>query len=584
MTDDDNAPTYRVWAPRARDQVDLVLGAERHPMQPEARGWWVSDHAVVTGERYAYAIDGGEPRADPRSLSQPDGPHGASEVVDLAAHTWGDAAWPGVTLDRAVIYELHVGTFTPEGTFAAAADRLDHLVALGITMVEVMPIAAFPGERGWGYDGVNLFAAHEAYGGIGGLQAFVDACHQRGIGVCLDVVYNHLGPDGNYLAEFGPYFTDRYHTPWGWAVNLDGAESDEVRRYLLDNATLWFREAHVDALRLDAVHALIDERAVHFLEELSAETDALSVELGRPLQLIAESDRNDPATVSERRDGGLGGLGLHAQWVDDVHHSLHVLLTEETQGYYADFVDETAIGKTLGRTPFFHDGTWSSFRARRHGRAIEPSETPGYRFVAALQTHDQVGNRARGERLSQLVPAGRLAAGAALLLTGPYVPMLFMGEEWGASTPWQYFTDHQDPELAAAVSKGRRAEFAAHGWSDEVPDPQDPATARTSTLCWDEVGTADHGRLLDWYRALIRLRHENPDLRDHTLGRETAWRDGDTVRVTRGSFRLVVNLGDEPVEEPAGGADLAAAWSAAVDEDDVVRIEPDGTALLRAPL
>lgn len=575
--------SYRVWAPRAERGVDLVLDEERYPMHRQSDGWWVSDRTPRPGERYAYSVDGGEPRADPRSLSQPDGPHEPSAVVDLWAHEWGDASWPGTTLDSTVVYEMHVGTFTAEGTFAAAAEHLDHLVDLGVTTIEVMPVAAFPGERGWGYDGVNLYAVHETYGGVLGLQTFVDACHQRGLAVCLDVVYNHLGPDGNYLHEFGPYFTDRHHTPWGWAVNLDGPDSEEVRAYLRDNATLWFRDVHLDALRLDAVHALIDDRATHFLEELAAHTDALAAELGRPLHLIAESDRNDPATVSERRVGGTGGQGLHAQWADDVHHALHVLLTGETQGYYGDFADPDAIAKTLARTPFFHDGTWSSFRGRPHGRPIDPDGTPGYRFVAALQTHDQVGNRATGDRLSQLVSPGRLAAGAALLLTGPYVPMLFMGEEWGASTPWQYFTDHQDPELAAAVSRGRQAEFAEHGWGDTVPDPQDPATARTSTLDWSEVDDPQHARLLEWYRALLRLRHGNRDLRDPTLGADDVHRDGDIVRVTRGGFRLVVNLGDESLTEQAPGASLVAGWDADLAED-VLTIDPDGTALLRPTL
>ncbi|WP_018158044.1 malto-oligosyltrehalose trehalohydrolase [Demetria terragena] len=576
---------FHVWAPIAEEGVDLILDGGRHPMTSTPGGWWVSDQKAQPGARYAFSVDGGEPRPDPRSLAQPDGPHAASAVVDRAAHVWGDAGWPGVDLERTVIYELHIGTFTPEGTFEAAAQHLDHLVDLGITMVEVMPVAAFPGERGWGYDGVNLFATHGSYGGLSGFQAFVDACHQRGLAVCLDVVYNHLGPDGNYLAEFAPYFTDRHHTPWGWAVNLDGPGSDEVRRYLLDNAAMWFRDVHLDALRLDAVHALIDDRAVHFLEELAAETDSLAGELGRPLHLIAESDRNDPATVTRRDVAGGGGLGLHAQWVDDVHHTLHVLLTGETQGYYADFADPAAVSKALGVTPFFHDGTQSTFRGRVHGRPIDPAQTPGHRFVASLQTHDQVGNRAVGERLSQLVSPGRLAAGAALLLTAPYIPMLFMGEEWAASTPWQYFTDHQDADLAVAVSQGRQHEFAEHGWGDKVPDPQDPSTAQASTLRWDEVGEPGHRRMLEWYRLLLKLRYLEPDLREGSLGQASVHRESDVIWVRRGGFRLVVNLGTESYEESAAGATMEAGWDAEIDEDDdILRLGPDGTALLRLPI
>ena len=332
-----------------------------------------------------------------------------------------------------------------------------------------MPLASFPGRHGWGYDGVGLYAVHEPYGGPFAFRRFVDACHERGLGVCLDVVYNHLGPSGNHLREFGPYFTDRYGTPWGEAVNLDGPGSDEVRRFMIDNALMWLRDFHVDALRLDAVHALFDERAITLLEELTAEADALSAQLGRPLTLIAESDRNDPLTVTPR---DRNGTGFHGQWADDVHHALHVALTGETQGYYADFATPGALTKVLEGI-FLHDGCWSAFRERTHGAPIDRSSLPGSRFVVSLQTHDQVGNRAIGDRLSAELPPGRLACGAALLLTSAGTPMLFMGEEWGASTPWMYFTDHTDPAIADAVRQGRREEFGGHGWAlDDVPDPQ----------------------------------------------------------------------------------------------------------------
>lgn len=570
--------TFRIWAPAAQQDVQLCLDDTTVPMQPEQDGWWSADVDASPGARYAYRVDDSDERPDPRSLLQPDGPHGRSEVVDLGAHDWQDEAWRGVPLSDAVIYELHIGTFTEEGTLDAAIDRLDHLADLGITLIELMPVAAFPGTRGWGYDGVNLFAVHEAYGGPLALQRFVDAAHAKGLGVALDVVYNHLGPSGNYLPVFGPYFTDRHHTPWGWAVNLDGPNSDEVRRYLIDNALMWFRDFHLDALRLDAVHALIDERAVHFLEELAAETDSLADVLGRPLLLIAESDRNDPATVADRAGGGTGGLGLHAQWADDLHHTWHVLLTGETQGYYADFADPDAAVKTA-RTPFFHDGTWSSFRGRHHGRPVDGELTPGDRFVASLQTHDQVGNRATGDRLSHLVSPGRLAIGAALMLTAPYTPMLFMGEEWGASTKWAYFTDHEDPDLARGVSEGRRKEFAEHGWSEEVPDPQEASTRDSSVLRWDEIEAPVHRALLDWYRTLIALRRNVPDLRDPSLTSGSIERDGDLLRIRRGEHEIVANFGDEPARVDHA-LHVLAAFEASMDAGGHMVLEPDGVVVL----
>ncbi len=570
--------TFRVWAPSAQDRVELCLGSQRLPMSTDADGWWQVEAPARAGARYAFAVDGGPERPDPRSLSQPEGPHDRSALVDLSAHQWSDGDWRGIAREDAVVYELHIGTFTADGTLDAAIERLDHLVDLGITLVELMPVAAFPGKRGWGYDGVDLFAVHEAYGGAAALQRFVDAAHARGLGVCLDVVYNHLGPSGNYLGTFGPYFTDAHHTPWGWAVNLDGPASDEVRRYLIDNARMWFRDFHLDALRLDAVHALIDDRAVHFLEELAAETDALSEVLGRPLLLIAESDRNDPRTVADREAGGTGGLGLHAQWADDVHHTWHVLLTGETQGYYADFADPEAITK-IARTPFFHDGTWSSFRERAHGRPVDGERTPGDRFVVSLQTHDQVGNRATGDRLSHLVGTGRLAIGAALMLTSPYTPMLFMGEEWGASTKWAYFTDHEDPELAAAVSAGRAAEFAAHGWSEQVPDPQAASTMTDSVLRWEELTEPTHAALLSWYRQLIALRREVADLRNPSLGSGRTERDGDLLTVHRGEHRVVANLGEAPARVESG-LHIVAAFEASMDAGGHVVVEPDGVVLL----
>ena len=482
-------------------------------MTAAAGGWWRADRDLAPGTRYRFSLDGGEPLPDPRALRLPDGPEGPAEVVDLGAHAWSDGDWRGVALSDAVVYELHVGTFTAEGTLDSAIERLPHLVDLGVDLVEVMPLASFPGRNGWGYDGVGLFAVHEPYGGPHAFQRFVDACHAGGLGVCLDVVYNHLGPSGNRLPDFGPYFTDHYRTPWGSAVNLDGEGSDEVRKFVVDNALGWLRDFHVDALRLDAVHALYDERAIPILEELSAAVDTLETDLGRPLWLIAESDRNDPRTVTPRADGG---MGIDAQWADDVHHGLHVLLTGEEQGYYGDFAAPGSLAKVL-TSVFLHDGSWSSFRGRTHGRPVDRARTPGWRFVTSLQTHDQVGNRATGDRLSASLDPGTLACGAALLLTAATTPMLFMGEEWGASTPWQYFTDHPDPELAEAVRRGRRDEFAGHGWDrDQVPDPQHDGTVEVSRLDWSEPGREPHSRLLRWYRDLIRLRRERYELRDPT--------------------------------------------------------------------
>ncbi len=448
---------FSVWAPRAASSVTLHLGDGRHAMNPASDGWWHVEQDASPGDRYQFALDDGEPRTDPRALSLPTGPEGPAAVVDLQQLAVKTVPWRGVYLPGAVLYELHVGTFTADGTLDGAIERLDHLVELGVDVVEVMPLATFPGGNGWGYDGVGLYAVHEPYGGPLAFRRFVDACHARGLGVVLDVVYNHLGPSGNHLEEFGPYFTDRYGTPWGAALNLDDASSDEVRRFVIDNAILWLRDFHVDGLRLDAVHALYDDRAVTLLEELSAEVNALSVRLGRALWLIAESDRNDPLTVTSRE---AGGLGLNAQWADDVHHALHVLLTGETQGYYGDFAAPGALTKVLEGI-FLHDGTYSTFRQRTHGRRVDRATLPGSRFVVSPQTHDQVGNRALGDRLSAQLSPGLLACGAALLLTSAGTPMLFMGEEWGASTPWQYFTDHTDADRrrrpARATRRVRRA-------------------------------------------------------------------------------------------------------------------------------
>ena len=512
---------------------------------------------------------------------------GLSEIVDLAAHRWNDTGFRAPPLGSWAIYELHVGTFTAAGTFDAAVDRLDHLVDLGVTTVEVMPVAAFPGRHGWGYDGVGLYAVHEPYGGPAAFQRFVDACHGHGLAVVLDVVYNHLGPLGNHLAEFGPYFTDRVATPWGDAVNLDGPDSDEVRRFLVDNACQWLRDFHVDGLRLDAVHALHDESARPFLAELADEVAALAAAVGRPLVLIAESDRSDPRLV-EPREGG--GDGLDAMWADDLHHALHVALTGERDGYYEDVTGAPAEIADVIAHGYRFRGTWSPHRRRRHGRALDPA-TPLSRLVAALQTHDQVGNRARGDRLGHLVAAERLYAASALVLTAPHVPMLFQGEEWAASTPFLYFTDHPDPDLAEAVRQGRRREFAAFGWRpDQVPDPQDPATRDASVLAWDERARAPHADMLAWYRALLALRRTEPALRDARQAAVEATGDDavGTVVVCRGDLVVVADVGGRGavVELPAGPACPDVAGPSA-RQPEVLLASPgsrlDGERLVLAP-
>lgn len=589
---------FEVWAPGAA-RVELLLDpaasgsfdatAPRRAMAPAGGGWWRLDAPEAAhGTDYAFSLDGGERLADPRSAWQPYGVHGPSRVFDPATPEWHDEGWTGRPLAGSVVYETHIGTFTPEGTFDAAIGRLDHLVELGVGHVEVMPVAGFNGARGWGYDGVALWAVHEPYGGPAGFARFVDACHARGLGVVLDVVYNHLGPSGNRLAEFGPYFTGTHHTPWGAAVNLDAPGSDEVRRFVIGNALRWLREFHVDGLRLDAVHALVDDRATHLLEELSAAVDAYAAACGRPLFLVAESDRNDPRTVTPRE---AGGLGLHAQWDDDVHHALHALVTGETGGYYADFGADpyAATARTLTRA-FFHDGTASSFRGRAHGRPVDRARTPGSRFVVSTQTHDQIGNRATGDRLAALCSPGLVCVAAALVLTSPYTPMLFMGEEWGAATPWQYFTDHGESELAAAVREGRRREFAAYGWSaDAVPDPQDPATFARSRLDWSEPEREPHAAVLAWYRTLIALRAAEPELADPRLDAVRVDHDAAARRlvVTRGTLRVACNLADGERVVPLGvsGAGVAgqvlAASAGAEPAEAGVRLAAESVAIVR---
>ena len=579
MSCDGGAPP-RVWAPRARS-VAVETESGRHPLAPAGGGWWAGDAPLPPGTDYRFSLDAHPGLPDPRSPLQPEGVHGPSRTVGADAHTWTDASWTGAELAGAVIYELHVGTFTPGGTFDAAVARLGHLVDLGVTAVEIMPVAEFPGDRGWGYDGVDLYAPHHAYGGPDGLRRLVDACHARGLAVVLDVVYNHLGPDGNYLGAYGPYFTDRYRTPWGEAINLDGADSDEVRGFIVDNALTWLRDFHVDGLRLDAVHAIVDSSAVHILEELATRVRALQAELGRRLWLIAESDLNDPRLI---HDVEHGGYGLDAQWCDDLHHALHAVLTGERTGYYQDFGRLEDLAAALRRAYVF-DGRYSRYRRRRFGRPAGGVDSS--RFVVCLQDHDQVGNRAGGERSSALMSTGLLEVGAAIVLTSPFVPMLFQGEEWGASTPFLYFTDHTDPMLARAVSQGRRREFAAFGWDESaVPDPQDESTFTRSRLDWDELPREPHARLLAWHRELIALRHRLPQLRGGPLGAVEVRFDEEArwLVTERGGVAVAVNVGARPARipfGPRGPGDVLLASAGGADRcGDILVLPPESAAVL----
>lgn len=573
--------SFRVWAPAA-EEVVLDLAGSTVPMVEGDRGWWSADvRDVDAGSDYGFRIDGSDPLPDPRSPSQPDGPHGLSRLVDHGAFPWTDDGWRGLHLPSAVLYELHVGTFSPEGTFDGAIAHLDHLVDLGITAVELLPVAEFAGARGWGYDGVDLYAPHSAYGGPEGLKQLVDACHSRGLGIILDVVYNHVGPEGSYLSRFGKYFTDFYSTPWGEAVNYDQPQSDEVRRFAIDNALMWLRDYHIDGLRLDAVQAIIDTSAVHLLEQLVGEVEELAACVGRPLSLIAESDLNDPRLIRPR---DAAGYGLDAQWSDDFHHAIHTTLTGEVGGYYEDYGSLDQLATVLAEGWLF-SGRWSEHRRRTHGRPLDG--LPGWRLLGYLQNHDQVGNRAVGDRISSTLPAGRCKVGAALYLLGPFVPLVFQGEEWGASSPFQYFTSHTDVELGRAVAAGRRSEFGAFGWKrDEVPDPQDPATFERSKLDWGEIGEGEHAELLAWYADCIALRRRTPALGDGRLDEVGVCCDVDagTLVVDRGPVTIAVNIGAGPASLGlAEGRDatlLLASDPAAAVAGQVMSLPPDSVLVL----
>ena len=573
---------FRVWAPAAsRVEVRIEPEGSRHATSPVGdRGWHEVDVAAApAGTDYRLILDGGPAVPDPRSPWQPAGVHGPSRVVDHDAFSWTDHGWRGSHLPSAVFYELHVGTFSPEGTFDGVIARLDHLVALGIDTLELLPVAEFPGTRGWGYDGVDLYAPHHAYGGPDGLKRLVDACHARGLAVVMDVVYNHLGPAGNYLGRFGPYFTDRYTTPWGAAVNLDGEGSDEVRSFFVDNAVMWLRDYHVDGLRLDAIHGFVDSSATHFLEQLGLAVEELAASLGRALFLIAESDLNDPRVVRRRE---VGGYAMDAQWSDDFHHALHAVLTGEDEGYYGDFGTLGQLA-TAWQRAFVYAGEYSPYRGRRHGAPT--AGLSGHRFLGYLQNHDQVGNRAAGERSAALMTTDRLKVAAALVLTAPLLPLLFQGEEWGAGTPFYYFTDHDDPDLGRAVSEGRRKEFAYFGWGpDDFPDPQDPATFTRSRLDWGEVDKEPHRELLDWHRRLICLRRETPALNDGRLDRVRTNHDEQAgwLVMERGAVVIACNFGCEPARLAVRGTLLLASGGTVSLEGGTLQLSPDSVAIVES--
>ncbi len=493
--------TFVVWAPFVQAVTLKTDGAE-YPMEKDDRGYWRAACAhMPPGTTYLYRLDGSLERPDPASSFQPYGVHGASQLIDHA-FDWHDRAWDGLPVKDMVIYELHVGTFSPEGTFGAVIDRLDDLAALGVNAVELMPVAQCPGARAWGYEGVYPFAVQNSYGGPRELKRLVDACHRRALAVLLDVVYNHLGPEGNYLADFGPYFTDRYRTPWGEAVNFDGPYSDEVRNFFIENALRWFGRYHIDALRLDAIHGIFDQSATPFLAELAQATARFSEESGRRVSLIAESDLNDARVVGP---AGVCGLGMDGQWSDDFHHALHALLTGEKVGYYVDFGGVADLAAAL-KDGFVYQGRYSVYRKRRHGNAT--TGVPAEKFIICCQNHDQTGNRRAGERLTALVPFAALKLAAGVLLTAPCVPLLFMGEEYGEDNPFLYFVDYADPGLAGAVRQGRSAELKAFGWEGEAPDPGAAATFAASKIEW-EKRTHGRGKLLcDYFRRLLSLRRE----------------------------------------------------------------------------
>lgn len=568
---------FEVWAPYAHD-VKVVVDDVEHQMRRDAkrRGWWTSDIEKVPGQKYGFSLyDGAEwsaPLPDPRSTRQPDGVHGLSQVTD-SAFPWMDQHWTSYELKGQVIYELHVGTFTKEGTFDAVVDKLDYLVDLGVTTIELMPVQPFGGDRNWGYDGVDWFAVQESYGGPEGLKRLVDAAHSKGVGVYLDVVFNHFGPDGNYNGQFGPY-TTAGTTGWGDVVNFSGANSDEVRAYVLDAVRQWLTEFHIDGLRLDAVHSYDDRSAYSIMEQINMLADEVEAELGPNPIIIAESDLNDPRIIS---DYSAGGYGLDAQWLDDVHHALHTVITGENNAYYEDFGTVEILADTL-RHGFRFRNDYSSFRGRTHGRALDLSAIPPWKLITYTTTHDQVGNRAQGDRPSQNLTLEQHALKAAVIFFSPFTPMIFMGEESFAQTPFPFFVSHTDDELKRLTREGRAHEFARYGWDfKDVPDPADPATFESAKLDWD-FG-ADSAVMYETYKALLNLRRElnlaREDLRQLQVDHSETW-----LTMGYNDVFLAANFSSEPATIPAGG-ELIYSFSSPTVTASETELEPWGFAVIR---
>jgi len=563
---------FTVWAPRhQRLELHLIAdSASSRLMQRNSLGY----HSVVAddvqaGAKYFYRFGDSQERPDPASRRQPEGVHGPSELIDLRNFEWTDGDWKGVALEDSVFYELHVGTFTREGTFDAVRAALDQLATLGVTTIELMPIAQFPGNRNWGYDGVYPFAVQNSYGTPRDLQVLVNAAHSQGLAVALDVVYNHLGPEGNYLGEYGPYFTDHYKTPWGAALNFDGPDSDEVRRFFIQNALYWLESFHIDALRLDAIHGIFDASAIPFLADLSKAVDAFAARTGRIISLVAESDLNDARVLRRRCQGG---FEMPSQWSDDFHHSVHTLLTGERSGYYEDFGDIQHLAFTL-RQGWYHTGQYSRHRRRRHGN--RPPSFKGSNYTVCTQNHDQVGNRALGERLSSLVnfESLKLAAGANLL--SPFVPLLFMGEEYGETSPFLYFTSHGDPNLAEAVRRGRAEEFRSFDWKEQIPDPQAESTFDRSRLNRDIAHEEPHRTLFRFYQTLLQFRHEchlgqtgAPSIKEFENSKALlVLHDAQTHR-----FATLFNFADAPAD--LDGGVLEGEWKKKIDSSDLEWLGP----------
>lgn len=574
---------FEVWAPYAKSVWVRVDGVDLPMEGPDQSGSWSLDvsqgHA---GTDYGYLVNEDQTcYPDPRSQWQPNGVHGLSRIYDQDRFPWTDASFQAPPLASAVIYELHIGTFTPEGTLDAAIRNLGYLSNLGITHMELMPIASFAGRNGWGYDGVALFAVHEPYGGPDALKRFVSAAHDAGIAVILDVVYNHFGPVGNYTGKFAPYLTEAHRTPWGGAVNLEESGAREVRHFFCDNAAMWLRDFHIDGLRLDAVHALVDRSAIHFLEQLATEIELLGTTLGRPLELIAESDSNDPRIVTARESGG---FGINAQWSDDFHHALFAVLNHgPADGYYSDFGKIGQVAKALEET-FVYDGVFSTYRNRVQGKSA--AHLSAHRFLGYIQNHDQVGNRPQGERIDKSAGMDRARIAAALVFMSPFIPMIFQGEEWAASTPFQYFADHDDPVMARAVSEGRRNEFVAFGWAPEsIPDPEHPQTFEQSKLDWSEIGRPIHSEMLDWYRSLIALRRATPCLNDgeprHT---KVLFDESDKwLSMMRGNTTVHCNLGgsEHPFHVDPGSEIVLSSRRGIVLEGDEFVLPADTVVVIR---